>query len=217
MTLNSIPELIADLQQGKMIILMDAEDRENEGDLIMAAEFVRPEDINFMIRFGRGLVCIPMTEPICRQLELPLMVSAEQNAYVNPYGTNFTVSVEAASGVSTGISAADRARTARAAAASHAKPSDLVRPGHMFPLMARVGGVLTRPGHTEASCDLMTLAGLRPVAVLVEILNEDGSMARRADLEGLAAQHQLKMGTIADLIQYRLQREPAKIQSNYTA
>jgi len=203
MPLSPIEDIVEDIRQGRMVILMDDEDRENEGDLIMAAQWVRPEDINFMARYGRGLICLTLTEERCRQLGLPLMVSRNEEAQ----GTNFTVSIEAAQGVTTGISAADRATTIRAAVAPDAKPSDLVQPGHVFPLMARPGGVLTRAGHTEAGCDLARLAGLEPAAVIVEILNEDGTMARRPDLERFAARHGLKMGTIADLIEYRLRHE----------
>ncbi|MBT7410627.1 MAG: 3,4-dihydroxy-2-butanone-4-phosphate synthase, partial [Methylococcales bacterium] len=182
---------------------MDDEDRENEGDLIMAATKVRPEDINFMVRYGRGLVCLTLTPQRCQQLRLPLMVNDNQSSE----GTNFTVSIEAAKGVTTGISAADRAATILAAVADNAKPEDVVMPGHIFPLMAQSGGVLIRAGHTEAGCDLSRLAGLDPSSVIVEILNEDGSMARRPDLEIFAKQHDIKMGTIADLIHYRTQNE----------
>jgi len=178
---------------------MDDEDRENEGDLIMAASHCRPEDINFMASYGRGLICMPMTGKRCNQLNLPLMVDNNGAAFT----TNFTVSIEAAEGVSTGISAADRARTVQAAVAPEAKPEDIVQPGHIFPLRAVDGGVLNRAGHTEAGCDLARLAGLEPAAVIVEILNEDGTMARRPDLEVFAKEHGLKMGTIADLIEYR--------------
>ncbi len=205
MALNSIQELIDDIRQGKMVILMDDEDRENEGDLIMAAEKVRPEDINFMARYGRGLICLTLTQEHCKNLRLPLMVNDNQAAY----STNFTVSIEAAKGVTTGISAADRATTIQAAVAPNAKPSDLVQPGHIFPLMAQAGGVLRRAGHTEAGCDLARLAGLQAAGVLVEILNEDGTMARRADLEKFAEEHQLKIGTIADLIRFRVENEKA--------
>ncbi len=203
MELNSTAEILEDLRQGKMVIIMDDEDRENEGDLIMAAEKVTPEAINFMARFGRGLICLTLTEQRCRELRLPLMVSDNQT----PYSTNFTVSIEAAKGVTTGISAADRALTVQVAVNSDAKPEDLVQPGHIFPLKAQPGGVLTRAGHTEAGCDLAQLAGMSPSAVIVEILNDDGSMARRSDLEAFAKTHQLKIGTIADLISYRLENE----------
>lgn len=204
MALNSIEEIIDDIRQGKMVILMDDEDRENEGDLIMAASMIRPEDINFMARYGRGLICLTLTQERCQQLKLPLMVSDTNDKH----GTNFTVSIEAAEGVTTGISAYDRAMTVRAAVAPNAGPADIVQPGHIFPLMAQPGGVMTRAGHTEAGCDLARLAGYEPSAVIVEILNEDGTMARRPDLEKFAAEHGLKMGTVADLIHYRLHNEP---------
>ena len=203
MELNSIEEIISDMRAGKMVILMDDEDRENEGDLIMAASHVRATDINFMARNGRGLICLTLTRERCKQLRLPLMVNDNSAAY----STNFTVSIEAAQGVTTGISAADRAVTVQAAVAPDAKPEDLVMPGHVFPIMAQPGGVLTRAGHTEAGCDLARLAGLEPAAVIVEILNEDGTMARRPDLEKFAAEFGLKIGTIADLIRYRLENE----------
>jgi len=203
MPLNTTQEIIDDIRQGKMVILMDDEDRENEGDLIMAAAMARAEHINFMARFGRGLICLTLTHERCQQLRLPLMV----NDNTERHSTNFTVTIEAAEGVTTGISAADRAATIRAAVAPDAKPSDLVQPGHVFPLMARPGGVLTRAGHTEAGCDLARLSGLEAAAVIVEILNEDGSMARRPDLEAFAEEHGLKIGTIADLIHYRALHE----------
>jgi len=203
MALNRIDEILDDLRQGRMVIIMDDEDRENEGDLLMAASLTRPEDINFMARYGRGLICLTLTRERCQQLRLPLMVQDNET----PYSTNFTVSVEAAQGVTTGISAYDRALTIRTAVRPDARPEDLVQPGHIFPLMAQPGGVLTRAGHTEAGCDLARLAGLEPAAVIVEILNEDGSMARRADLERFAEQHDIKIGTIADLIRYRMQNE----------
>jgi len=201
--MNTIEEIITDLQQGKMVIIMDDEDRENEGDLVMAAAFTRPEDVNFMARYGRGLICLTLTPERCQQLRLPLMVNENKT----PHSTNFTVSIEAATGVTTGISAHDRARTIQCAVAAEANPDDLVQPGHIFPLMAQPGGVLNRAGHTEAGCDLARLAGVEPAAVIVEILNEDGSMARRPDLEVFAQQHNLKIGTIADLIHYRIQHE----------
>ncbi len=204
MAFNSIEEIIEDIRQGKMVILVDDEDRENEGDLLMAASLVRPEDVNFMARYGRGLVCLTLTRERCEQLRLPLMVTDNNEKH----STAFTLSIEAARGVTTGISAYDRAHTVRTAVAPNARPDDLVQPGHIFPLMARPGGVLTRAGHTEAGCDLTRLAGLEPAAVIVEILNEDGSMARRPDLEIFAAEHGLKIGTIADLIEYRLRNEP---------
>ncbi len=203
MALNTTEELIEDIRAGRMVILMDDEDRENEGDLVMAAEKVTADDINFMAKYGRGLICLTLTRERCRQLDLPLMVQ-DNRAQLS---TAFTVSIEAAEGVTTGISAADRARTVQAAVAPDAKPSDIVMPGHVFPLMAQPGGVLTRAGHTEAGCDLARLAGLEPAAVIVEILNEDGTMARRPDLEKFAAQHGLKIGTIADLIHYRIENE----------
>lgn len=203
MPINSIEEIIEDLRQGKMVIMMDDEDRENEGDLLMAASMVRPEDINFMARYGRGLICLTLTRERCQQLRLPLMVSDTNDKH----GTNFTVSIEAAEGVTTGISAYDRAHTVRAAVAPNAKPEDVVQPGHIFPLMAQPGGVITRAGHTEAGCDLARIAGFEPASVIVEILNEDGTMARRPDLEIFAEQHGIKIGTIADLIQYRIKNE----------
>ncbi|HEX6591404.1 MAG TPA: bifunctional 3,4-dihydroxy-2-butanone-4-phosphate synthase/GTP cyclohydrolase II [Moraxellaceae bacterium] len=203
MALNTIEELIADIRLGRMVILMDDEDRENEGDLVMAGSHCRPEDINFMITYARGLVCLPMTRERCEQLKLPLMVQRNGSGY----GTKFTVSIEAATGVSTGISAADRARTVQAAVAREARAEDIVQPGHIFPLMAEPGGVLRRAGHTEAACDLARLAGLEPSGVICEIMNEDGSMSRRPDLEKFAAQHNLKIGTIADLIHYRMVNE----------
>ncbi|KIO49500.1 bifunctional 3,4-dihydroxy-2-butanone-4-phosphate synthase/GTP cyclohydrolase II [Nitrosospira sp. NpAV] len=203
MIISSIQEIIADMKAGKMVILVDEENRENEGDLILAADFVTPAAINFMATHGRGLICLTLTEERCRQLNLPLMVSANRS----PLGTNFTVSIEAASGVTTGISAADRARTVQAAVSRDTKPEDIVQPGHIFPLMAQNGGVLVRAGHTEAGCDLANLAGLTPASVICEILTEDGSMARLPDLIEFAAKHQLKIGAIADLIHYRSRTE----------
>jgi len=203
MKLNSIEEIIEDIRDGKMVVIMDDEDRENEGDLIMAASEVRPEDINFMATHGRGLICLTLTRERCRQLSLPLMVNDNQDQHT----TNFTVSIEAAEGVTTGISAYDRSHTVRTAVQPDARPQDLVQPGHIFPLMAQPGGVLTRAGHTEAGCDLARLAGLEPASVIVEILNEDGSMARRPDLHRFAQQHGLKVGTIAELIHYRIANE----------
>jgi 3,4-dihydroxy 2-butanone 4-phosphate synthase/GTP cyclohydrolase II len=205
MSLNSTEEIIEDLRLGRMVIIMDDEDRENEGDLLLAADKVTPEAINFMARFGRGLICLTLSKERCQRLRLPLMVSDNSAAHT----TAFTVSIEAAEGVTTGISAADRATTVRAAVAPEAQPRDLVQPGHIFPLMAQPGGVLVRAGHTEAGCDLARLAGLEPAAVIVEILNEDGSMARRPDLECFAETHGLKIGTIADLIHYRVRHEKA--------
>jgi 3,4-dihydroxy 2-butanone 4-phosphate synthase/GTP cyclohydrolase II len=203
MKLNSIDEILADMRAGRMVVIVDDEDRENEGDLVLAAELTRPEDVNFMARYARGLICLTLTRDRCRQLRLPLMVS-DTNA---DHSTNFTVSIEAAEGVTTGISAHDRAQTIRAAVRRDARPEDLRQPGHIFPLMAQPGGVLTRAGHTEAGCDLARLAGLEPAAAIVEILNDDGTMARRPDLETFAQLHQLKIGTIADLIRYRLEKE----------
>ncbi len=200
---NSAKELIEELRQGRMVILVDDEDRENEGDLVMAASLVRPEDINFMARYARGLICLTLTRQRCEQLNLPLMVEANRSSH----GTNFTLSIEAAHGVTTGISAQDRAHTVRTAVAPQAVPRDLVQPGHIFPLMAQPGGVLSRAGHTEAGCDLARLAGLEAAAVIVEIMNEDGTMARRKDLEAFAHTHGLKIGTIEDLIHYRLANE----------
>jgi len=199
MPISTPQEIIEDIRLGKMVVLMDDEDRENEGDLIMAAECVTPEAINFMAMYGRGLICLTMTKERCENLGLPPMVQ-DNNAQ---YTTNFTVSIEAAEGVTTGISAADRAITVQAAVAKEAKAADLVQPGHIFPLAAQEGGVLTRAGHTEAGCDLARLAGLEPASVIVEILNDDGTMARRPDLEVFAEKHGIKLGTIADLIEYR--------------
>ncbi len=203
MNLNSTEEIVEDLRAGRMVIMMDDEDRENEGDFIIAASHCSAEHVNFMARYGRGLICLTLTEARCQQLNLPLMV--QDTRYT--HRTNFTMSIEAAEGVTTGISAADRARTIQVAVAATAKPSDIVQPGHIFPLMAQPGGVLTRAGHTEAGCDLAHLAGLEAASVIVEILNDDGSMARRPDLEIIAAQHQLKIGTVADLIRFRIQNE----------
>ena len=203
MKLNSTKEIIEDIRAGKMVVIMDDEDRENEGDILMAAEMVQADDINFMAKYGRGLICLTLSEQRCRQLRLPLMVG-DNNAQME---TNFTVSIEAAEGVTTGISAADRATTVRAAVKADAKSEDIVQPGHIFPVMARKGGVLFRAGHTEAGCDLARLAGFQAAAVIVEILNDDGSMARRSDLEVFAKQHDLKIGTIEDLIRYRIENE----------
>ena len=203
MPLNTIEEIIVDLRDGRMVIMMDDEDRENEGDFVVAASHVNADIVNFMARHGRGLICLTLSEERCRQLNLPLMV--QDTLY--SHRTNFTVSIEAAAGVTTGISAADRARTILAAVDPNAAPSDLTQPGHIFPLRAQSGGVLTRAGHTEAGCDLARLAGLEPAAVIVEILKEDGSMARRPDLELIAAEFDLKIGTIADLIRFRIENE----------
>jgi 3,4-dihydroxy 2-butanone 4-phosphate synthase / GTP cyclohydrolase II len=203
MSFASIPELLDELRAGRMVVIVDDEDRENEGDLIMAAELVRPGDINFMVTHARGLVCLSLTRERCRQLGLPPMVRDN----TSPHGTNFTVSIEAAEGVTTGISAYDRAHTVRTAVRPDAQPHDLSQPGHIFPLMAQPGGVLTRAGHTEAASDLAQLAGFEPAGVLVEILNPDGSMARRPELEVFARAHGLKMGSIEDLIRHRLETE----------
>ncbi len=203
MALHTTEELIEDIRAGRMVILMDDEDRENEGDLVIAAEKVTAADINFMAMHARGLICLTLTEARCRQLDLPLMVDRNQASH----GTNFTLSIEAAEGVTTGISAADRAHTVRVAVAKQATPEDLVQPGHVFPLKAQPGGVLSRAGHTEAGCDLARLAGCEPAAVIVEIMNDDGTMARRSDLEQFAEKHGLKIGTIADLIHYRMLNE----------
>src|SRR5471030_654070 len=203
MTLASTPEIIAELKAGRMVILVDEEDRENEGDLVIAADFVTPEAINFMARYGRGLICLTLTQDRCRQLNLPLMT--QRNG--TQYGTAFTVSIEAAEGVTTGISASDRARTIQAAVAHDAKAEHIVQPGHIFPIMAQPGGVLVRARHTEAGCDLPALAGLTSASVICEILKEDGTMARLPDLIDFAAKHNLKIGTIADLIHYRSANE----------
>jgi 3,4-dihydroxy 2-butanone 4-phosphate synthase/GTP cyclohydrolase II len=203
MAISPTHELIDEIRRGRMVVLADAEDRENEGDLVLAADFVTPESINFMATHARGLVCLTLTEERCRQLNLPLMVSDNRA----PLGTAFTVSIEAASGVTTGISAADRARTVRSATARHAKPEDIVQPGHIFPVMAQKGGVLVRAGHTEAGCDLAELAGLTPAAVICEIMNPDGSMARMPELASFAERHGLRIGTIAGLIHHRSETE----------
>ena len=201
--ISAVTEIVAELKAGRMVVLVDEEDRENEGDLVIAGELATADAINFMARYGRGLICLTLTEERCRQLNLPLMVSTNRS----PLGTNFTLSIEAAEGVTTGISAADRARTIQAAMRPDASPSDLVQPGHIFPLMAQQGGVLVRAGHTEAGCDLARLAGLTPAAVICEILKDDGEMARLPDLIEFAAHHHLKIGTISDLIQYRSRTE----------
>ncbi|MDO9011550.1 MAG: bifunctional 3,4-dihydroxy-2-butanone-4-phosphate synthase/GTP cyclohydrolase II [Gallionella sp.] len=201
--ISPIQEIIAEIRAGNMVILVDEEDRENEGDLVFAAEFTTPEKINFMAKHGRGLICLTLTEAHCKQIDLPLMV--RENGL--PLATNFTLSIEAASGVTTGISAGDRARTVLAAADKYAKPSDIVQPGHIFPLRAQNGGVLVRAGHTEAGCDLAQLAGLTPASVICEILKDDGEMARLPDLIEYAKLHGLKIGTIADLIEHRSQHE----------
>jgi 3,4-dihydroxy 2-butanone 4-phosphate synthase/GTP cyclohydrolase II len=203
MSLAPIEEIIAELKAGRMVILVDEEDRENEGDLVMAAEHVTPEAINFMVRHARGLVCLTLTDARCRQLGLKQMVSDNQT----PHGTAFTVSIEAAEGVTTGISAADRAVTIQAAVAKNAQPNDIIQPGHIFPLRAQPGGVLVRAGHTEAGCDLCGMAGLEPASVICEILKEDGTMARLPDLLEFSQEHSLKIGAIADLIHYRASNE----------
>lgn len=202
--ISPIDEILAELRAGRMVVLMDDEDRENEGDLVMAAQCVRAEHVNFMAKHGRGLICLTLTPERCEQLALPLMVDRNRA----PLATNFTVSIEAAQGVTTGISAADRATTIAAAVAQQASPDDIIMPGHVFPLMAQPGGVLVRAGHTEAACDLARLAGFSPSGVICEILNDDGSMARLPDLLPYAQQHALKIGTIADLIAWRRLREP---------
>ena len=203
MALHSTQELISALAAGEMIVLMDDEDRENEGDLIMAAECVDAEAVNFMVREARGLLCLTLTQEHCQRLGLTPMASNNQSTH----GTNFTVSIEARSGIATGISAADRAHTIRTAVATNASARDLVQPGHVFPIAAVEGGVLTRAGHTEASVDLARLAGRQPAAAIIEIMTDDGSMARRPQLEVFAAEHGLKIGTIADLIAYRCKHE----------
>jgi len=200
---SNTEDIIADIRDGKMVIMVDDENRENEGDLLMAAAKVRPEDINYMATNGRGLICLTISRERCKQLRLPLMVKETDQHH----STNFTLSIEAAEGITTGISAHDRARTVQAAIAPDARAKDIRQPGHIFPVMAQPGGVLTRAGHTEAGCDLARLAGLEPAAVIVEILKADGSMARRPDLEKFASEHDIKIGTIADLIRYRLENE----------
>jgi len=203
LNISRTEDIIADVKDGKLVILVDEEDRENEGDLVFAADFVTPEKINFMARHGRGLICMPITEAHARRLNLPPMVANNRSVH----GTAFTVSIEAATGVTTGISAADRALTIRAAAGAQARAEDVVQPGHVFPLIAQPGGVLVRAGHTEACCDLAQLAGLYPAAVLCEIMKDDGTMARLPDLIEFGKVHGLKIGTIADLIHFRSQTE----------
>ncbi len=203
MPVSSIEEVLEDIKAGKMIILVDDEDRENEGDLCMTAEAVTPEDINFMAKYGRGLICLTLDRQLVKQLELPMMVRDNKS----PYGTGFTISIEARTGVSTGISAADRARTIEAAVADGAGPEDLISPGHIFPLRARRGGVLERTGQTEGSVDLARLAGKKSAGVICEIMNDDGTMARMPDLEKVAAEHGLKIATIKDLVAYRMRRD----------
>ena len=201
--ISPITEIVAAMRAGEIVILVDDEDRENEGDLVFAAEFVSPEKINFLAKHGRGLICMPITEAHAQRLGLRPMVQHNRSRH----GTNFTVSIEAAEGIATGISAHDRALTVKVAASVDATPEDIVQPGHIFPLIAQPGGVLVRAGHTEACCDLARLAGLTPAAVLCEIMRDDGSMARLPDLIEFAGEHQLKIGTIADLIEYRSRNE----------
>ena len=203
MSISSTQEIVAELRAGRMVILVDEEDRENEGDLVLAADFVTPEAINFMVKHARGLVCLTLTEERCQQLDLPMMTTRNGTSF----GTNFTVSIEAAEGVTTGISAADRAKTIQVAVAKGATPDDIVQPGHIFPLKAQKGGVLMRAGHTEAGCDLTEMAGLTPASVICEIMKDDGTMARLPDLLEFAKEHNLKIGTIADLIHYRSENE----------
>ncbi|WP_431606481.1 bifunctional 3,4-dihydroxy-2-butanone-4-phosphate synthase/GTP cyclohydrolase II [Kingella negevensis] len=203
MQISTIPEILADIKAGKMVIITDAEDRENEGDLVMAAQFVTPEAINFMIKHARGLVCLPMESALIDKLGLPMMT--QHNGA--QYGTNFTVSIEAANGISTGISAADRAHTIQTAVSANVQPEDIVQPGHIFPLRAQKGGVLMRTGHTEAAVDLAQMAGLSGAGVICEIINDDGTMSRMPELQEFAKQHGLKIGTIADLIEYRSRTE----------
>jgi 3,4-dihydroxy 2-butanone 4-phosphate synthase/GTP cyclohydrolase II len=201
--ISPVAEIVAAIRNGEIVILVDDEDRENEGDLVFAAEFVTPEKINFLARYGRGLICMPIIESHAQRLGLRPMVQQNRSRH----GTNFTISIEAAEGIATGISAHDRALTVKVAAAADAQPEDIVQPGHVFPLIAQPGGVLVRAGHTEACCDLARLAGLTPAAVLCEIMRDDGSMARLPDLIEFAAEHKLKIGTIADLIEYRSRNE----------
>jgi len=201
--ISPVEDIVAELRAGRMVILVDEEDRENEGDLVLAAEHVTPDAINFMARFGRGLICLTLTRDRCERLRLPPMVTRNGTKH----STAFTVSIEAAEGVTTGISAADRSRTVQAAVSPLARAEDLVQPGHIFPLQAVDGGVLMRAGHTEAGCDLAAMAGLTPAAVICEIMKDDGTMARLADLQVFAAEHGLKIGTIADLIEYRSRNE----------
>ncbi len=208
MQFNTIEEVLEDFRLGKMVLILDDEDRENEGDLIIAAEVVTPEHITFFAREACGLICLTITEQRATQLNLPLMVDRNSSQHE----TNFTVSIEAADGITTGISASDRARTVRTAVARHATPNDLVMPGHIFPLIAKQGGVLTRAGHTEAGCDLARLSGYEPASVIVEVMNDDGTMAKRPELERFAEKHQLKIGTIADLIHYRAVHDTTVLQ-----
>lgn len=201
---HTTPELVEDLRAGRLIILADDEQRENEGDLVVAASRTTSEHINFMTRYGRGLLCLALTRERCARLSLPLMDPATDETHA----TNFTVTIDAREGITTGVSAQDRAATVHAAVAADAEPRDLVQPGHLQCLMSQPGGVLSRAGHTEGGCDLARLAGLEPAAVIVEILNDDGTMARRPQLEQLASEHDLKIGTIEDLIRHRVEREP---------
>ena len=202
--INSIDEVLSSIKKGEMVIIMDDENRENEGDLIMASQFVKPTDINFMASKGRGLICLTLTESKCKALELPLL---KQSGSETSKETNFTVSIDAIKGVTTGISASDRAKTIQAAVKKNAKPTNFAQPGHVFPIMAKNGGVLNRAGHTEAGCDLARLAGLEPSSVIVEILNDDGTMARKKDLVAFSKKYKLKIGTIEDLIKYRISNE----------
>ena len=202
MAISPIPEIIDELRNGRIVIIVDDEKRENEGDLMVAAEVVTPEHINFMAKYGRGLICLTLTPDRCRHLQLPLMVDDTNSKLA----TNFTVSIDAQSGISTGISTHDRAHTVRVAVSPDSHADDLIRPGHIFPLMAQPKGVLTRAGHTESGCDLARLAGFEPAAVIVEILNDDGSMARLSDLENFAAKHRLKIGTVDDLVKHQTLR-----------
>lgn len=213
MPLSTVEEAVADIKNGKMVIVVDDEDRENEGDLTMAAEHVTPEAINFMARYGRGLVCLPMAPEMIDKLNLPLMTQRNGSRF----GTNFTVSIEAREGITTGISAADRATTIRAAVADNARPEDIVTPGHVFPLKARAGGVLSRTGQTEGGVDLARLAGLKPAAVICEIMKDDGTMARMPDLEEFAAEHGLRIVAVKDIIRYRLNRGQVSVRCDATA
>jgi len=203
MAISPIADIIDEMRHGRMVIVVDDEGRENEGDLMVAAEIVTAEQINFMAKYGRGLICLTLTRERCQHLKLPLMVAGTDSRLT----TNFTVSIDAKEGVSTGISTHDRARTVRVAINPNTQAADLNRPGHVFPLMAQPGGVLTRAGHTESGCDLAQLAAFAPAAVIVEILNEDGSMARMPDLEAFATRHHLKIGTVEDLVNYRLRHQ----------
>lgn len=213
MPLSSVEEAVADIRAGRMVILVDDEDRENEGDLTMAAEHVTPEAINFMAKFGRGLICMPLAPELVDKLRLPMMTQRNGSRF----GTNFTVSVEAREGISTGISAVDRATTIRTAVADDARPEDLVSPGHVFPLRAKAGGVLARTGQTEGSVDLARLAGLKPAAVICEIMRDDGTMARMPDLEAFAREHDLKIVAVKDIIRHKLERGQVSVRRDATA